>query len=279
MQIPRSFAFLLLMALPVAAGAQAISRVDDACPLDGASPPVVQVSKGVQLVKLSDELAIEKLTDDAALTHFWNLLSRRPEAFVEARRVIAQRGWRTTDRVYVERTIVTTTSHPTPGNGAQALLAAYAEGSAQGEITIWSADDGNSSNWEGTIYMEVYSDGAASTWQGQIDVSTTSYPWIWYQKTWEKQPIDKQASFDLPPSGASVAPAAFLGSYGVPGDYRLAVNWINWANCWRAGVIGGCTGAAVACRFSGPAWPGCFGAWCVGVEVGSGITCYLQNRN
>jgi len=161
-------------------------------------------------------------------------------------------------------------------------LAAYTESNAQAEITLWSSDDGNNNTWEGTIYVEIYSNGAAATYNGQIDVSATSYPWVWYRKEWERPPthgggVSFRRDGLRSPELLTTSPAvlSFL-----PGDLAVnvvPVSFYGWAICWRACVIAGCTTAAFGCLHSGPAWPGCWGAWCFGAEAGCAASCYVVN--
>jgi len=217
---------------------------------------------------------VEKLTGAAARNHLLNLLARRPQAFAAAREEFQRSGWKETDYVYVERTLASAEGDGR-APGSDVVLAAVSESNNQGEIVIWSADDGNNATWEGSIYFEVYSTGAASTWDGQIDVSTTEHPWLWYRKTWEKQPRPRQVSNEgILGASHGFELAVQRGPEQLSPGSQLA-DFYGWAQCWRACVVGGCTTAAVACRLSGPLWAGCFAAWCVGVEVGCGVTCYF----
>jgi hypothetical protein len=185
--------------------------------------------------------------------------------------------------VHVERTLaITTGAWLKPGDVITSAPASYTEYNADGEITLWSADAGTNSVWSGTIYVEIYSTGAASTWQGEIDVSTTDYPWLWYQKSWERVPIDRQMRFEGPPP----LPGQFLfavlsDGQGGRGRYETTstcqgCGFAAWAACWRDFVVTGCTAAAVGCLVSGPAWPACFGAWCSGAVVAGAVHCYFH---
>ncbi len=228
-------------------------------------PVVHQLRDDIRLVQLSPEKAVEQMTGQAARLHIQNLMSRQPQAFAASRSVLTERGYVPTDHFYVERTISLAGKKRDNGD----IQFAYSESNADGEIDIWSWDDGNPDTWEGTIYVEVYRDGSASTWDGQIDDSTTEYPWIWYKETWEK------------PGGGGPKPIRMVpplptnGIQLVSSDYQLA-GFYEWAECWRAAVLGGCGAAALVCLRKGPEFPACFGFTCVGVEIGSAITCALK---
>src|SRR5438132_6274088 len=228
-------------------------------------PVVHQLRDDIRLVQLSPETAVEQMTGQAAKLHIRNLMSRQPQAFAASRSLLTERGYVPTDHFYVERTINLAGKKRNNGD----IQFAYSENNADGEIDIWSWDDGNADTWEGSIYVEVYRDGSASTWDGQIDDSRTDYPWIWYRKTWEK------------PGGGGPKPIRFVpplptnGIQLVSADYQLA-GFYEWAVCWRSGVLSGCTAAAIGCRRVGPAWPECFGLVCLGAEVGSAIGCAIK---
>ncbi len=236
------------------------------------------LKEGVQLVRITEDLAVEKLTGDAALAHLLNLMSRKPEVFEHARRNAREKGWSATDTVYVERTIRFSNFGASRYDDGSWSPTDYSESNAEGEIVLWSSDDGNNNTWEGTIYMEIYSNGAAATWQGQIDASITTYPWIWYHKMWERPPIGQQGSLDEPPPLPGSLPGvtfAVLNRTTAAQSGYTAVGFYSWAKCWRACVVTGCGTAALGCIASGPGWPACFGWWCLGAEVSCGIGCYF----
>jgi hypothetical protein len=237
------------------------------------------------IVKMNDHQAVEKLSGEAARSHLRNLLSRHPEAFTEAQRVARERGWKDADVVHVERTLAMTTgSWLKPGDVITAAPASFTEYNSDGEITFWSADAGTDSVWAGTIYVEVYSTGAASTWDGELDVSTTDYPWIWYQQTWERTPIDRQMKYEGPPPRPGQFLYAVLSDApGGAGRYQTTAGcsgcgFARWAACWRIAVVTGCGSAAVACLRVGPLWPACWAYSCLGAEVGSAMGCYFYAR-
>ena len=64
-----------------------------------------QGSTEIELVAVNENVAIEKLRGREALSHLYNLFSRKPQAFEAARKDLEERGFRPTDTVYVERTI------------------------------------------------------------------------------------------------------------------------------------------------------------------------------
>jgi hypothetical protein len=231
---------------------------------------VVTRNPEIREVKISEDLRIQEMTGQAALDHLYNVLSRKPKAFSTARKSLASRGFLPTEKVYVERTVRLVSP------------ASLSDTSPDGEIVFWSWDDGDDGTWEGAIYVEVYSSGAASTWEGQLDVSTQDYPWIEVHKTWEGGagggggPLP--VSFNGPPLPGSlvhVTPAVQSTGALAGSTSYMPASFYQWARCWRGCVVTGCTAAAIGCLATGPAWPGCFGFWCVGTEVGCAIGCYL----
>jgi len=227
-------------------------------------PVVHQLRDDIRLVQLGPETAVEQMKGQAARSHIRNLMSRQPQAFAASRGLLTERGYVPTDHFYVERTI----NLAGKKRDKDDIQFAYSENNVDGEIDIWSWDDGNPDTWEGSIYVEVYRNGSASTWGGQIDDSRTDYPWIWYRETWEKPGVGGPRQIRLVP------PKPTNGIELVRGDNELA-SFYNWAECWRRAVVGGCTAAAIGCRRVGPAWPECFGFICVGVEIGSAIGCAI----
>ena len=228
-------------------------------------PVVHQLRDDIRLVQLGPETAVEQMKGQAARSHIRNLMSRQPQAFAASRSLLTERGYVPTDQFYVERTINLAGKKQDKGD----IQFAYSENNADGEIDIWSWDDGNPDTWEGSIYVEVYRNGSASTWDGQIDDSRTDHPWIWYRETWEKPGGGGPKPIRLAP------PLPMNGIQLVSADYQLA-GFYEWAVCWRGAVINGCAGAAVGCLRMGPQWPGCFGFLCVGAEIGGAMSCALQ---
>ncbi|MGD2113917.1 MAG: hypothetical protein PVG07_02620 [Acidobacteriota bacterium] len=249
-----------------------------------------QRSSDVIRVQRRDGSFVEKLKGEAALTHLYNLFSRRPEAFKGVRKSLRARGLEPTEHVYVERT-VRLASNRNESSGSRAVPTQdYSEENSDGEIVFWSWDDGNDATWEGSIYVEVYSSGDASTWEGQIDASDETHEWNYYEKTWSGggdgpggEPLP--ATNEAPPwpsrrshHGVTLASRSPNGShtaYGSNGSMYTPVGWSSWAHCWRACVVGGCAAVAIQCIRSGPLWPACFGIGCIGAEVGCAITCWL----
>ncbi|MGH2627716.1 MAG: hypothetical protein ACRDHY_13820 [Anaerolineales bacterium] len=229
--------------------------------------PLAAGPAGVQLVRVGAELWVERLEGEAALGHLYNLLSRRPQAFEAARRSLEERGLSATQRVFVERTVRLARGP----SGTQVVPAqTHSEQNGEGEIVFWSWSDGNDNTWEGTIYYEVYDTGTAATWDGQIDVSIKEYPWIWYERTWFRDPGPQQAHLSEPPRMGQVALA---GLDRLPPMGVVPAGALDWARCWRKCVIAGCTGSAFGCLASNGGWPGCWAAWCVGSEVTCAIAC------
>lgn len=235
-----------------------------------------------ELTKINNELAVERLQGTAALAHLENIKSRNPKAFAQARKNLLNRGFRPTNRVYVERTVRLVSGRPTREPGKALPVQDYSETNEDGEIAFWSWDDGDDGTWEGTIYVEVYSTGDASTWEGQIDATTEDHDWIYNQMTWEKPGVGDdpiRARWQPSPgpnSRGRIVPASLpVGPQGLQRGNPVPAGWIEWAECWRACVVGGCAAAALHCRFTNGAWPACWGAACVALEVGCAITCAL----
>lgn len=238
-------------------------------------PVVEQISDEVRLVRISPEISVEQLRGSAAHAHLRNLQSRRPDAFRKSAEVMRGRGHAPTAEVFVERTLRTAGGIPNEDHPFS-LTQSSSEGSAQGEIVFWSYD-GPGYAWQGTIYLEVYATGAAATWDGQIDTGSASHPWVWHQKTWEgtigrHQEIE---SNEPPQPGVYLLAATLTPADGKTDRNIQRVTFYNWAVCWRQGVVAGCTAAAIGCMRVKVAWPACFGTWCVGAEIGSGIGCAL----
>lgn len=55
-----------------------------------------------------------------------------------------------------------------------------------------------------------------------------------------------------------------------------ALCWKCVGKCWLKATAAGCTTAAVACGFSGPAWGHCAGGWCAGAAAGAAVGCLLD---
>ncbi|HYK05477.1 MAG TPA: hypothetical protein VE974_27240 [Thermoanaerobaculia bacterium] len=238
-------------------------------------PVVEQISDEVRLVRISPEIAVEQIRGSAALAHLRHLQSQRPEAFRKSTEVLRKRGHEATAEVFVERTLrtaggMTDEEHPF------GLTQSSAEQSAQGEIVFWSYD-GPGYAWQGTIYLEVYATGAAATWDGQIDTGSSSHPWVWHEKTWQGTVGRHQdtESTEPPQPGVYLVAQQSISADDRPDRDTQRVGFYNWAVCWRQGVVAGCTTAAIGCMRVKAAWPACFGMWCVGAEIGSGIGCAL----
>jgi hypothetical protein len=246
-------------------------------------PSTWQSNSEIQRVALGNDVFVERLHGEAALAHLYNLMSRRPEAFAAARKSLEQRGFAPTNIVTVERTIRLARSRPKEGGALAVPAQTSSEQNSDGEIVFWSWDDGNNGTWEGEIYIEIYSTGAASTWEGQIDDSTDQYPWIYYRKLWEgaggggPHEVQNEVSPPLPGSRAQIVPAVLLESCGLEAGRVVPVSFYQWAVCWRACVLGGCTAAAAWCRLTGPAWPECWSVRCVAAEIGCAVSCYFAN--
>jgi hypothetical protein len=264
----------LSFALSVTPASALETRAHSAADRPEVFPVVQQISDDVRLVRISPEIAVEQLRGSAALAHLRALQSRRPEAFRKSHELLRGQGHDVTNEVFVERTLRTTGG--TAGTKDPFSLTDSSEHKAEGEIVFWSYA-GSGYTWQGTIYLEVYSTGAAATWDGQIDTSSSDHPWVWHQKTWEgtigrNQDIE---SSEPPLPGVYLVVDRMVADHSETGRIIHPVSFYNWATCWRAGVVSGCTAAAIGCMRVTAAWPACFGTWCVGAEIGSAIGCAL----
>jgi hypothetical protein len=235
---------------------------------------------------MSPDVAVEQIHGKSAVAHLRNLMARRPEAFKRSAELLRAKGHVPTEEVFVERTLRTRFG-TYKGEGMSAspysFVQTSGESSQDGEIVFWSWD-GPGYTWQGTIYMEVYGYGAA-TWDGEIDTDDSNYPWNWETQTWASPDCspncgpENQTGLQPRPlrPGDMSRGAIQLAAMRSKGDYSLASwnSWYNWSICFRTAVVAGCTAAAVGCSRVKAAFPACFGLWCVGVEIGSGIGCAL----
>lgn len=235
-----------------------------------------------QLVSAGSDTVMEKIRGQAALDHLKKVMAKNPNAFGRASKVLRQHGYKPTGVVYVERSIRLASATPPGAGHPSAVAASYTESSSDGEIIIWSWDDGDDATWKGEIYFQNYDTGAAGTWDGEIDDSTTSYPWVWVKNTWQGiGGITKQVGFGVAPSAVrapGITTAQFPLTANSPhGLNLLTTDWLGWAYCWRRTVITGCIASAIPCLDTGPAFFGCWGARCVGSEIGGAVLCYMEN--
>lgn len=249
---------------------------------DYIQPVMQQVSPDIRLIKYGNGVQVEQLKGNAAAAHLQNLIARHPEAFVASKKDMMRRGFHPTNTVFVERTYREMSNHSQRPTHPYELTQTSSEQNSDGEIVFWSYD-GPGDSWQGTIYMEVYSDGAASTWDGQIDTTSQDYPYNWITNTWSYEgndgPFDRTALQKPPLPGSMNRAAAIQFAAWKPGQsvFPVKFNWYNWSLCWRAGVIMGCTNAAIGCLRSAAAWPVCFGLWCAGAELGAGLGCLVYH--
>jgi len=187
----RNLRFLTLMVLVIstsASTAAAVSATADE-PVAGSTargcftPASEQNSPDIVRARLGEDAMVEKMKGEAALTHLYNLFSRRPQALRAARKSLMDKGFEPTENVYVERTVRFLSDPSGHGEIEATPVQSYSEQSSEGEIIFWSWDDGNDATWEGIIYVEVYATNEASTWEGQLDASDSNLPWIYYTNT------------------------------------------------------------------------------------------------
>jgi hypothetical protein len=248
-------------------------------------PVVQQISNDVRLVELTPEVAVEQIRGASAVARLQKIMARHPEVFAKSRKRWLERGYTPTQEVFIERTV-----RRGAGNGDITLTQTSGESNAEGEILFWSYD-GPGYTWQGTIYVEVYADNSASMWDGQIDTSSDEHPWIFQEMTWSgggsgpEGPENRVKRFGPPPLPGHLARTGGIQlavnrqpdfrSHNGPGILPVR-SFYDWAVCWRAGVVSGCTTAAVGCMRVKAGWPACFGLWCVGAEIGSAIGCAMM---
>jgi hypothetical protein len=239
-------------------------------------------SMDIRMIANNGSVAVEELRGAAALAHMQNLRSRRPAAFAKVAMSLRARGFVPTDIVYVQRTVRLASGGS--GGSIAPQFASYSESNSEGEITLWSWDDGDDRTWEGSIYVEKYG-GESAMAEGQLDVSTESWSWYYTDVVWESGPISPEyqdvrrqlsprAEALQQPAAAAVTtpfnPPLTVYMFAQEGGGR---DWIQFFKDYRACVVGWCTGATVACLVSGPKWPLCWGGACVGAQIG----CFIDN--
>ena len=253
-------------------------------------PVVRDIGPGTKLIQFASGINVEQLRSQAARAHLDNVKRRHPDAFAASRADLLARGFVPSTEVYVERTYHQAATQKQSSNGRLQpdnkqydLAQNSSEQNSDGEI-IFESYEGPGDTWQGTIYMELYADGAATSWSGQIDTSTSEYPYNWATLDWsyagdDRGPIDLTSMRHPPIPGAISRAASIQSASWKPGKtvFPAAVNWYNWAYCWRSAVVGGCTAAAIGCIRSAAAWPACFATWCIGAEVAGAVVCAMQN--
>ncbi len=227
-----------------------------------------------ELVRSTDQSALfvvrgrayEVLTGNRAFQHLASKRLRNPQRFVGAGAALAARGYRPTDTVVVERSLgpakLAIPGYRGPAS-PQPKQAGTTYSNWQGEQIFWSWDDGDDGTWEGSQYVERTVDPAWVAYDGQIDVSNTNGTAIWGVKTGGGGPISRPGGSDrLEPRFASFAPI----------HHTLDRDFKEWAVC----IMGGCLGCAGGCVFTGPLYPGCYGACCFGVSIACAIEYYFS---
>lgn len=253
-------------------------------------PVIQQISSDIKRIQFANGINVEQLRSEAGRLHLQNVKMRHPDAFAASRADMLARGFVPTNEVFVERIYHQAANRRQSNKNRKQsndkqyyLTQTSSEQDSDGEI-IFESYEGPGNTWQGTIYMELYADGAATTWDGQIDTSSEDYPYNWATETWSYAG-DDASPFDLgsmkhPPLPGSISRSASI-QYAAwkPGQtvFPAAVNWFNWAYCWRTAVLGGCGTAAVGCIRVTAAWPACFATWCIGAEVSGGVVCAIEN--
>lgn len=129
---------------------------------------------------IPDNLTVQRIGGEEALTYLQQLEAKNPSVFSEVRRSLRGRGYEPTRTVSVSRTVAT------PG------LISDSASSSDGEIVMWSWDDGDDGTWEGMVYVKRYSDGATATSEGQMDITVPEVRPIWYRTISIDRPGDDE---------------------------------------------------------------------------------------
>jgi hypothetical protein len=160
------------------------------------------------------------------------------------------------------------------------------------EMTFISYDDGDPNTWEGVVYEH---DPDMYEYSYTVTLDISGQPDTWAPTVETYYPADGSAPV------SSTDPSYYDGSYqpydpmyDQPAQYNMArqkdgrgaadtvrftkasyapvqqrqSRWRDRLYRWSKCVVGGCTVSAIGCIASGPAWLGCFTAWCGGTEVG-----------
>jgi hypothetical protein len=231
---------------------------------------VIRVSQG--------DAVIETLTGSAALAHLRNLQRKRSKAFEKAAQVMRARGFEPTDIVFVQRRIPRSVAR---GSASSVMPASESSiSSSEGELVLWSWDDGNPSTWEGTIFTAAYGDRYAEYLSdAQLDISSASVfdtEWEelieWYAR--ERTPRYQQTERSNGSERGGVMRASLSESRGRR-PYQLLQSApkqpVNPVKTWAKCSLVGCAGAAGACWISGPGFGHCFTAWCTGAALGCAV--------
>ncbi|HEX2833713.1 MAG TPA: hypothetical protein VHW00_11935 [Thermoanaerobaculia bacterium] len=209
---------------------------------------------------------VQILRGAEAKAHLAELKSKRPSVFRMAERRMSARGYRPTEQVVVLRTARTEPSLYQPTQSIP---------TSEGEIVFWSWDDGDDSTWEGTMYISRYSNGAEMLQEAQFDIATAT-PSVMFESTiWKHLPGLEYAAGDDPNvQGSPVLMASLRGATATP-QIELATSMPRPAREWLGCVVNGCLVGAIACAFSGPAYPECVVLVCAAVKLGCTVQIIL----
>jgi hypothetical protein len=241
-------------------------------------PVVQQLASDIKLITYANGVQVEQLRSNAALTHLQKAMLRHPQAFALSRAYMLARGFVPSKEVFVERTYHLAKNRQQRNDNQYYLAQTSSEQNSDGEIIFYSYD-GPGDAWQGTIYVEFYASGLASTWDGQIDTTSEDYPYNWITQTWSTLGNGGQdflGSWHPPLPGTMNRAAEIQFADWKAGKNQVSpvsMDWLNWSLCWRASVVGGCATAAIGCIRSAAAWPACFATWCIGIQIGTAITC------
>lgn len=275
---------LAAVALPLSAAPAPSDATGCAPNVSLADTPTYASQDGERhIAMVNSKIAVETLTGHRAVEYFQKLRAEKPARFKEAGKFLAQKGYKPTNTVTVFRTLRITEAQLRQGIVPPAVpqRASTTVTSSEGEVVFWSWDDGDDGTWEGSTYVERYSDGAYTNSDSQSDIQTSDYFEIWSDVTSSggggDGPGDDPIAVSFEPKqdanqvrfAVAGGPNAALMQQGALNP-RLVLDGFDWQG-FLSCSIGGCSGCAVSCAFTGPTWPGCFGPCCGAVVVACAI--------
>lgn len=214
---------------------------------------------------IPDNLTVQRIGGEEALTYLQQLEAKNPSVFSEVRRSLRGRGYEPTRTVSVSRTVAT------PG------LISDSASSSDGEIVMWSWDDGDDGTWEGMVYVKRYSDGATATSEGQMDITVPEVRPIWYRTISIDRPGDDEprpAGFGAGWSTAEVMSHAVIQpGQSMSGVYAPASDGFDWFT-WMVCSVDLCYICMEGCTFAGQYWGHCTLACCSIAMILCGVAVY-----
>lgn len=237
----------------------------------------VRSTNGIQRVRVGNS-EIETLTGPAAVAHLRNLQRKRAKAFDKAAQIMRERSFKPTDFVYVQRSVAADSSLRVSDSSIS---------SPEGELVLWSWDDGDPYTWEGTVFMAAYGDHyAESLSNAQLDIASEAT----FDTTWEVL-VDWYGDYRGPRDLDPVARRSTRrGDGGIQlislrsSEYELLQSQppqqpkppMNPVKKWAICAGGACAGAAATCWITGPLFGACFNARCTGGSLACAVTLVLM---